>query len=74
MKYYSSFTRYIGKLYCSSKGQLHFTVYSIEPAGSTSVHNNIGLKGHQYNFSECVVLDDNILCRLDMSIDWSRVR
>lgn len=69
----TKFTRYIGKLDVALTGQLNFTVYSIEPA-NTSVHNNIGLKGHQYRFDECVVLDDNILCRLEMSIDWSKVQ
>lgn len=67
------FTRYIGKLTCSSSGDLFFTVYSIEPA-NTSIHSNVGLKAHQYSFDECVVLDDNILCRLEMAIDWSKVQ
>lgn len=69
----TKFTRYIGKLDCSSSGELHFIVYSVEPA-NTSIHENIGLKGWQYRFDECVVLDDNILSRLEMSIDWSKVK
>lgn len=69
----TKFTRYIGKLDCAITGDLFFTVYSIEPANAT-IHDNIGLKGWQYRFDECVVLDDNILCRLDMTIDWSKVQ
>lgn len=70
----TKFTRYIGTLNCnSSTGDLLFTVYSVEPA-NTSIHENIGLKGWQYRFDECVVLDDNILSRLEMTIDWSKVR
>ena len=69
----TKFSRYIGKLDCCSTGELYFTVYSIE-LPNTSIHENIGLKGWQYRFDECVVLDDNILSRLEMTIDWSKVQ
>lgn len=69
---YSSFTRYVGQLHCLADGSLVFEVFQIEPAG-TSPLKAIGKPPYSYRFDSCVVLDDNILSRLDMQIDWSNV-
>lgn len=71
-KKYCNFTRYIGQLSCMSDGSLIFEVFAIEPAGS-SPHQSIGKSPWDYRFDSCVVLDDNILSRLEMNIDWSKI-
>lgn len=66
----TNFTRYTGRLHVLSDGSLHFEVFLLQPP-NCSVWDAIGSRNHA--FSNCVVLDDNILSRLEMSIDWSHV-
>ena len=64
------FTRYTGKLHCLADGSLHFEVFLVQPP-NCSIQSAIGTRFHK--LSDCVILDDNILSRLEMSIDWSHV-
>lgn len=61
-------TRYVGKLHVLADGSLHFEVFLVHPP-NCSIWDAIGTRNHPFN--NCVVLDDNILSRLEMSIDWS---
>lgn len=70
MNYKTNFTRYTGKLHCLADGSLHFEVFLMQPP-NCSIFDAIGTRNHAFN--NCVVLDDNILSRLEMTIDWSHV-
>lgn len=66
----TNFTRYTGKLHVLADGSLHFEVFLVQPP-NCSIQSAIGTRTHK--LCDCVILDDNILSRLEMSIDWSHV-